>query len=261
MPVKYDSSSATWILLLLASVLSIILGALSWARTTALSLPLPTWIPALATLLPPLTILTLTTFRLFLPNTSQTPQRWTQPLHLLNQLHTILLTTIATIALAYLFPGNTLACHLEQQWQAFFQQKNAPAIRAIQDRFQCCGFRSIHDRAWPFKDRDHGDNACELQFGYRRSCIEPWGDVQRGASWMVFAAAVGVFLVKIGVVQFSGRRTSWMSSRFLGNGRTTQRISAPELEEGDGDGENDGEARRTMLPHSRPGQENVWDVD
>lgn len=70
--------------------------------------------------------------------------------------------------------------------------------------------------------------------------------------------------MKIGLVQFSTRRTSWMASRFLSNGRP-QRIAGPELEEGDEHTENEngneGEARRTMLPHSRPGQENVWDVD
>lgn len=52
-----------------------------------------------------------------------------------------------------------------------------------------------------------------------------------------------------------------MSSQFLGSERDRQRITGPGLEEGDDNTETDGEARRTMLPHSRPGHGNVWDAD
>lgn len=78
---------------------------------------------------------------------------------------------------------------------------------------------------------------------------------------MVFAAVLGIFLVKIGFAQLSSRRASWMSSQFLGSERSRQRISGPGLEEGDDNAESSGEARRAMLPHSRPGHENVWGVD
>ncbi|BCS20507.1 uncharacterized protein APUU_20939S [Aspergillus puulaauensis] len=258
MPIKCDSSSAIYAVLVLASILSIALGALAWARTTSSFLPLPTWIPALATLLPILTPLVFAGTRLLFNTASH---RLTQPIQILNHIHTILLTAIATIALSYIFPGNILSCHLEQQWQTYFHNKDAHAIRAIQDQYQCCGLRSIHDRAWPFKGNDNGDNACELQFGYRQSCMVPWRGVQEGTSWMVFAAVLGISLVKIGFAQLSSRRASWMSSQFLGSERNRQRISGPGLEEGDDNEESSGEARRTMLPHSRPGHENVWGVD
>ncbi|KAL4921507.1 hypothetical protein BDW62DRAFT_198075 [Aspergillus aurantiobrunneus] len=275
MPIKCDSSSATYALLLLVrqiyenylipitllhqvSILSLIFGALSWARTSSSFLPLPPWIPVTATLLPILTSITLFSARVL---QFKIPNHLTQPLHLLDSIHTILLATLATLALAYLFPDSILSCHLENQWQAFFQAKNAHVIRAIQDQFQCCGFRSIRDRAYPFKDRTHGDDACEVQYGYRQSCLGPWRGEQQGASWMVFVAVVGALLVKAGFAQLSSRRASWMSSRFLGNRRTAQLISGPELEEGDDGAANEGEARRTLLPHSRSGQENVWDVD
>ena len=101
------------------------------------------------------------------------------------------------MALAYLYPENILTCRLEQEWQEYFRSKDAQPIRTIQDEFRCCGFRSIHDRAWPFKDRTHGDDACEVQLGYGQSCLVPWMQQQQSASWMVFAAAVLTLLMKV----------------------------------------------------------------
>lgn len=49
----------------------------------------------------------------------------------MNQVQTVISTIAATVALAYLFPDRILSCNLEQQWQGFFQLKNAHAIRSI----------------------------------------------------------------------------------------------------------------------------------
>ncbi|KAL2855988.1 hypothetical protein BJY01DRAFT_203606 [Aspergillus pseudoustus] len=258
MPINWDISSALYPLLFLASAISLVFGALSWTRTTTIFLPLPTWIPVLTTLFPPLTLIAIASTRVLSRSASNAPHRWTQ---LLNHAHTIILSIIATVALTYLYPEDILTCHLNNQWQYFFQHKDARAIRAIQDRYQCCGLRSIHDRAWPFKDHDHGDNACEQQLGYRRSCFEPWRGVQRQTSWMVVAAVVCVLIVKIGAWQIPGRRISWMNTRVLENGGEQQRRSRPELEEGEHNTEGDGDARRALLPRSRSGNENVWDAE
>lgn len=136
----------------------------------------------------------------------ETPRnRWCSTVSgILNQIQTIISTIVATVALAYIFPDGILSCNLDQQWQAFFQSKNSHAIRSIQDEFRCCGLRSLHDRAWPFKDRNHGDNACELQLGYQRSCFAPWREHQQSTSWMVFAAAVFVFAAKVGLPSHRG---------------------------------------------------------
>lgn len=176
---------------------------MSWARTTTVILPLPTWIPVIATFIPPITVLTLIAMRVFFPRlNSETPcnARWSTISGILNQTQTIISTITATVALAYLFPDRILSCNLDQQWQVFFQSKNSHAIRSIQDEFRCCGLRSLRDRAWPFKDRDHGDNACQVQLGYQRSCFVPWREHQQSTSWMVFAAAVLVFAVKVSLL-------------------------------------------------------------
>lgn len=118
----------------------------------------------------------------------------------LNQLHTVLSTVLATIALAYLFPERLMSCNIEQQWQQLFQAKNSEALRTIQDNLQCCGLRSTRDRAWPFKDKEHGDDACELQLRYTRSCLKPWMGRQRNVSWMTFAAVILIIALKVNLL-------------------------------------------------------------
>ncbi|RHZ59255.1 uncharacterized protein CDV56_105769 [Aspergillus thermomutatus] len=181
-------------------------------------------------------------------------------LSIVDQLYSILSTVIATVALAYIFPENILSCRLEQQWQSYFRAKNAQAIRTIQDNLQCCGLRSTHDRAWPFKDRNHGDNACELQLGYPRSCLAPWQEQQRVASWMVFAAAVLIWTMRIGFPHISRRRPSWMSAFRTRETPDYQRITQAEEvdEEGNGERTNDAEQGRTLLPHEESGYSNEW---
>ncbi|CAI7643465.1 unnamed protein product [Penicillium glandicola] len=265
MPFKIDTATILHIVFAVGLAISLTLGAISWARTTALVLPLPTWVPAIATLISPITVLTLIANRvLSARSANETPRndRWSTVSGILNQIQTVISTIVATVALMYLFPDGILSCNLEQQWQAFFHSKNSNAIRSIQDELQCCGLRSIHDRAWPFKDQSHGDNACELQLGYQRSCLVPWRQYQQNTSWMVFAAAIFVFVAKIAIIQLSGRRTSWMSAQSANRRPDYQRISQPGVQD-EGDDENGvhEEARRILLPQSNSEGRNNWDVD
>ncbi|KAI9925478.1 hypothetical protein ASPWEDRAFT_173151 [Aspergillus wentii DTO 134E9] len=262
MAFKCEAVSVFHAFLFLCSAISLILGALAWSRNSSFHLPLPTSLPALATLLSPLTILALIATKLFIPaNRNTSPlnlYRW-RILSIVDQLHSIASTIIATIVLTYLFPNNIFSCHLEQQWQAFFQSRDATAIRAIQDTFQCCGLRSIHDRAWPFKDRNHGDNACEQQYGYRQSCLLPWGEQQRVISWMVFTAAVLVWAVKVGFFLFDRRQASWMSTQSSRGAVEYQRITQPEEEEeNDQNGSAENGNGRILLPHERPHERTAY---
>ncbi|EDP53671.1 hypothetical protein AFUB_048580 [Aspergillus fumigatus A1163] len=109
----------------------------------------------------------------------------------------ILEVVVATIVLSHIIPDSTLGCRIEKQWQTYFQTKNSDAIRTIQDKLHCCGLRSLHDRAWPFKDRDHGDNTCEVQIGYKRSCFSPWKEQQQLTSSMVVVAALLSWLCRV----------------------------------------------------------------
>ncbi|KAJ5714428.1 uncharacterized protein N7483_011609 [Penicillium malachiteum] len=205
------------------SFILLVLARLSWSRTVSYYLPIPTWIPAVATIVSPVLGLILGVLSTWvLKSASQRDfEIWgigiQRVLSALNQLHTILSTILATLALAYLYPEQLSTCNIEQQWQSMFKAKNADAIRTIQDSFQCCGLRSTRDRAWPFKDRTHGDNSCELQLGYTRSCLTPWRGQQQTASWMIFAAALLIVALKIGIASWSSRRSSWLNTTFSSN--------------------------------------------
>lgn len=69
-------------------------------------------------------------------------------------------TIVATLALTYMIPPQSLSCGLEDTWRKLFSSKDERAIRAVQDAFNCCGLRSINDRAWPFRGDAHAAGNC-----------------------------------------------------------------------------------------------------
>ncbi|OJJ66840.1 hypothetical protein ASPBRDRAFT_59282 [Aspergillus brasiliensis CBS 101740] len=261
MAIIYGLPTVASIVAAACAIIAIILGALSWSRTASLYLPLPEWVPAIATLFPPLTALALyLASRLTQPaaaDNHQSSSPWRRLFPIFNHLQSIITTIIATVALAYLYPESITTCRLEQEWQSYFHAKDAQPIRAIQDEFRCCGFRSIHDRAWPFKDKTTGDDACEVQFNYGTSCLVPWRQQQQSTSWMVFAAAVLTLLMKVALYQATRQRPSWMTMQFGRQTRGQQFITPAGLE--DEDANDDAEGRRgAILPRAGPRLENEW---
>lgn len=103
--------------------------------------------------------------------------------------HSILPTTVAALALAYLFPDSTLICRLDNQWQTYFNNKDSQPIRRIQDNQQCYGLKSARDRAWPFKDAKHGYDAWIVQLGHKQNYFGAWRREEKVASIMAFLAA------------------------------------------------------------------------
>ncbi|KKZ68846.1 hypothetical protein EMCG_00017 [[Emmonsia] crescens] len=114
---------------------------------------------------------------------------------ILEQLLTIIPTALATFAISYFMPEDIVGCRLGNQWQSLYSHKNANAIRAIQDRLQCCGFRSTRDRGWPFPGGSE-QRDCTGTFGYTQSCFAGWRNTQRGAAAMIFTAAVLSLVMK-----------------------------------------------------------------
>ncbi|OJJ49271.1 hypothetical protein ASPZODRAFT_23523 [Penicilliopsis zonata CBS 506.65] len=177
--------------LILLILISTILAAIAWTRSIGFSLPLSPSIPALGTFLP------LFTLGVAILRARTRQSRYEPLFHALSQLLTLFPGVLGTLAMTYLLPSEILNCRLETQWQRFFHNKDAGAIRQIQDQLRCCGLRSIHDRAWPFKDASHGDDACEVRFGYDRACLGPWTEREQSAAMMVFVAAVFTLMVKL----------------------------------------------------------------
>ena len=112
-------------------------------------------------------------------------------------------TAIATLALTHMAPPSELVCGLERQWGALFSNKNAEAIRRIQEQFQCCGFRNVQDRAWPFPDRGHTAGACVEAFGRSDGCLGGWRQMEQVTAGLILLIAVVAFLLKVGCPQFA----------------------------------------------------------
>lgn len=106
-------------------------------------------------------------------------------------------TAIATIALTHVVPPSELICGLERQWGALFSNKNAEAIRRIQEQFQCCGLRNVQDRAWPFPDRSHTARACVETFGRSNSCLGSWRQMEQVTGGLILLVAIVTFLLKV----------------------------------------------------------------
>lgn len=114
----------------------------------------------------------------------------------IDQSLTLLPVIVATLTATYISPSDN-NCHLEQTWQSYYHRKDVHSIRTIQDQLQCCGLRSTKDRAWPFKDANHGDDACERTTGYTQSCLQPWSEQERRVAVLVFVAAVLGWGIKV----------------------------------------------------------------
>ncbi|EDN02684.1 predicted protein [Histoplasma mississippiense (nom. inval.)] len=199
------STAIVLILGCLAGLVAIILSAYSWFRTSKYYLPLPialsgvtTFFPIAAVILIPLaTNLAAGTRSRRSDTTSLGSIKVSRFTIILEQLLTIIPTALAAFAISYFAPEDILGCRLENQWQSFYSHKNAIAIRSIQDRLQCCGFRSTRDRGWPFPSAsDQRD--CTSAFGYTQSCFAGWRSAQRQAATMVFTAAILSLVMKVG---------------------------------------------------------------
>ncbi|KAL2024344.1 hypothetical protein VTK56DRAFT_8826 [Thermocarpiscus australiensis] len=178
---------------------------------TSLSLPIPATLTILTIFLPLLSAFTTLTIPLLFhppPSSKSRPKPKSASSSLFHlprllplslQLFQFLLTTIlATLFTAPLAARQSTArCLLETEWRALWSAHDAARIRAVQDAFACCGFRSTRDMAWPFPGGGTvGTGACEAQFGRRVPCLGFWeGALRRG-----LGAEVGV-VVSIGVMQ------------------------------------------------------------
>lgn len=70
--------------------------------------------------------------------------------------------------------SDTLDCALDRTWLQWFRQKSEADIKIIQDRLLCCGLRSDVDRAWPFPDATHHNDACKLLYHRDDPCMARW---------------------------------------------------------------------------------------
>ncbi|OAL36565.1 hypothetical protein AYO20_04181 [Fonsecaea nubica] len=94
------------------------------------------------------------------------------------------------LSLIYAVPSDLLSCSIESQWVSLFRAKNEDAVRGIENALRCCGFNSLHDRAWPFPSHDVDVTACERTLGYTRRCVDPWRNREQVAAGLLALASL-----------------------------------------------------------------------
>ncbi|OJD25709.1 hypothetical protein ACJ73_02924 [Blastomyces percursus] len=198
---------STAILLILSCFIGLVATVLSvyaWFRTSKYYLPLPIPLSGTTTFIPITTAILIPLFTNLATGGRKRRSGTALLGHIdigrfmviVEQLLTIIPTALATFAISYFMPEDIVGCRLENQWQSYYSRKNANAIRSIQDRLQCCGFRSTRDRGWPFPGgSDQRD--CASTFGYTRSCFAEWRSTQQEAATMIFTAAVLSLVMKV----------------------------------------------------------------
>jgi len=190
------------------------LAGYSLYQTRALSLPISTIFAFAATLLPLVTFISTQLIQPLLRDQA-TISRNALSIILMSIFPLIYETIIATLSITYMFPG----CSLEDKWKQLYSNRDANAIRSIQDRFDCCGFNSVNDRAWPFPygrpEDGHGSDQCKRTYGRARSCRGPWQQQEKINASLFFTVAIFIFVIKalVVIVRLRARSSSgWFSS-------------------------------------------------
>ncbi|KAK9368816.1 hypothetical protein V1509DRAFT_621542 [Lipomyces kononenkoae] len=154
---------------MLVTVLLQLIGLLQLSNVVRLGLPIPYFVPALASLLPVVTlllsILPVACSRIF------TERRLVYP---------------AIVAGNIVFTGRVLGklyCRFvrshrhnfyEKRWEHWFQKRSCK-IGRIERALQCCGFSSPSDRAFPFADSDSKESdMCVKEYHFTEPCGQKW---------------------------------------------------------------------------------------
>lgn len=165
-------------------------GSICWATVTRLSLPLPLVLP-IANIL----IILIAQLPLLIPVLRRLPTRvqngvWVFLGPYAWYLMSLTPVTVLILAAVYGSRSDMAQCGMASQWSRMFQRKDASAIRAIQDGLRCCGFNSLHDRAWPFPSRGVDAAACERTQGYTNPCADLWQGQESTVAALTILASV-----------------------------------------------------------------------
>ena len=158
-----------------------IMSVYSWFRSTYLSLPMPRLALLLSALIP---FANLFGLRHFVQDLQYNGHSLSPEVLGLIGIADAVLMTLASAQLQL----DHLSCSLDHQWQILFSHKDSGHIRRIQDGLNCCGFKTTHDRAWPFPDNQTA-TACERTLHRRSSCLPGWKREEKTV--LAFMIAIG----------------------------------------------------------------------
>ncbi|KAK3315501.1 hypothetical protein B0H66DRAFT_346061 [Apodospora peruviana] len=192
---------AFWIVLYPLLVAGLIAVAIyEHVNTTKLSLPISSALTFLTILLPLIAAINAVYFPKLVNMTRSSGSTFQQLIpHGLQVLQLILTTVLATIFSANITPSGVRECLLESKWKGFWTSHDGDAIKRIQDTFDCCGFRTVKDMAWPFPhgrpDEEHID--CVSRFGRTSSCKAPWQQALQKNTGVDFGVVLAVAVLQL----------------------------------------------------------------
>lgn len=238
----------SWLLFSYPVLILALMGVALYEHTNSvtLSLPLSPVLTFLTILLPLFAAANATALPYLLRDKAHSPRRLLLKLAhpaVAQGIQGILIVVIGTLYTTYMVPGAARDCSLSTIWQRLFRTKDAQSVKAIQDAFECCGFRSVRDMAWPFPPVDV---ACAQRFDRALSCQGPWTSaLQRSAGVELGVVAIVAILQIISLVfpqQFAARfhESSWRRV-FGGRRRHGSDFSRPLITDRDVEAEEAGE--------------------
>lgn len=116
----------------------------------------------------------------------------------LQLLQLIITTILGTTFFSESIPSSTRECLLGTQWQQFWTSHDASSIRRIQDTYDCCGYNSVRDRAWPFPVKGGSPiSECATQFRRTASCRQSWDGAMQRTAGMELAIVLAVAILQV----------------------------------------------------------------
>ncbi|RPA74532.1 hypothetical protein BJ508DRAFT_366167 [Ascobolus immersus RN42] len=227
---------------IIAIILAILAAYITLTVTTFIPLrqlkilPVSTYLPILSAILPILSFLTLPTlsrnFRqpLALPSPPNHglsgTLRFNRPTFASMVILTILTVIVTFVPIDRQYTNSGLAglkCGLDQGWQGLWHDRNAGQIRVIQDALNCCGFKTVKDRAFPFAT-PAGPSSCAATYGRDQACLPVLVEETRKVLWN------GVLLGALSLIVWVGGGLGVGMMSGQGNGGI--RDTAQRIEEG-----------------------------
>ena len=173
--------------------------SISWAQIVRLSLPCPVWLPIVNVFFPLAAAIGFPVVQRL--RTASRNKLIATALPYLIQASAYIPFIFLVLSTVYSVPTELLNCSAESQWQRMFQRKDDRAIRTIQNNLRCCGFNSLHDRAWPFPSRDVTSAACVQSQGYTNRCADSWEQHESIAAGLTVLASLLNWLLMVCVVR------------------------------------------------------------
>lgn len=167
----------------------------AYAQIGSFALPIPQALALFTVVLPLITGISTQSVGTLMQKSSREKRQLTLPILAIIGFTLMYDTAIAVLALTHILPPSALSCGLNERWTKLYIAKDARGIRAIQDAFECCGFKTVKDRAFPFTS--NSPSTCAADFRRSQSCLAPWRGAEQWTAGLLLLVAVAVFLIKV----------------------------------------------------------------